>query len=205
MIKNNELFCDYCGEKINKRINSLVTNSKQNFCNLECYHLSRRQKDKIYLENNFAYFILQKGDVIKKVIIDIEDIEKVQQYKWHLHYRKRDKRFDVCSNQYETRKYLILPRYLMNCPDNMTIDHINRDTMDNRKNNLRICSIFSNNLNKGNNKSGCVGVCWDKRKKKWHVMFKEKNLGRYDTFEEAVKVRKQAEKEYLEKITLMEN
>jgi hypothetical protein len=39
-------------------------------------------------------------------------------------------------------------------------------------------------------------VCWDKARNKWHVMFKSKNLGRFDSFEEAVNVRKQAEKDY---------
>ena len=187
--------CDYCKKEYYR--NSTQKHQEKHFCSTKCYHLASRKQDEIHLEYNYAYILLKKDNIEKKVLFDIEDIKKVQQYKWHLHLRKKDMRYDVCSNQYGTRKYLILSRYLMNCPDNMTIDHINQDTMDNRKENLRICTTFINNLNKSNNTSGCVGVCWDKSRNKWHVMFKTKNLGRFNNFEDAVKIRKQAEKEYL--------
>lgn len=49
------------------------------------------------------------------------------------------------------------------------------------------------------NKSGVVGVNWDKSRGKWQASIKFKgkkyNLGRFDDFSEAVEVRKEAEKE----------
>ena len=51
-----------------------------------------------------------------------------------------------------------------------TVDHINRDKLDNRKENLRTVTRTQNQLNKGrqkNNISGYEGVTWDKRKEKW--------------------------------------
>lgn len=48
------------------------------------------------------------------------------------------------------------------------------------------------------NKSGVVGVCWDKSRGKWKadIRFKNKkyNLGRFENFEDAVEARKEAEK-----------
>lgn len=192
MIKNNELFCDYCGKKINKRINSKVTRHKHNYCNSDCYHLATRLKDEVFIENDYAYILLTKDNITKKILFDFEDIEKVQKFKWHLHLRKSDMRYDVCSNEYGTRKYIIMARFLLNYPKNKCIDHINRNTLDNRKQNLRICTIFENNQNKGNNKSGCVGVCWDKNRNKWHVMIGKKNLGRFNNFEDAIKARNES-------------
>ena len=46
----------------------------------------------------------------------------------------------------------------MNCPRDKVIDHINHDTLDNRKSNLRICTHFENQQNLRSNKSGIVGV-----------------------------------------------
>ena len=57
--------------------------------------------------------------------------------------------------------------------------------------------ILSTNLSR-RNKSGVKGVFWDKSRKMWHakIMFqkKEYDLGRYSDKEQAIKVRKQAEK-----------
>lgn len=203
MFKDGKLYCDYCGKEL-KKFPSQIKRSLKHFCNDKCYHLSRRLKDKIYFENDYAYIVLQKDDVTKKVLFNIEDIEKVNQYKWHLHLRKSDMRYDACTNKFgkhcAKRKYLLMSRFLLNYSGNLTIDHINRNPLDNRKSNLRIVTQFENNQNLGNNKSGCVGVCWDKNRNKWHVMIGKKNLGRFSSFDEAVKARKQAEKEYLKNI-----
>lgn len=189
-----KFICDYCGQEYIRAGSG--KNYKQHFCSNDCRYKARRQKDIIYYEEDYSYIILTKDNVTKKIIFDIEDIEKIKQYKWHLHLRKQDQRFDVCTNTYgkhKERKYIIMPRYLLNCPPNLCIDHINRNTLDNRKKNLRIVTIQENNLNKGNNTSGCVGVVWDKSKKRWQFTYKSKFIGRYKSFDEAVRQRKLAE------------
>jgi hypothetical protein len=83
------------------------------------------------------------------------------------------------------------------------IDHINRDPSDNRVVNLRESTDRENNRNLGRsvkNTSGVTGVLWDKSKGKWspriQVMGRTVNLGRTDSFEEAVARRKAAEINY---------
>ena len=196
--KGKTLNCAYCG-KLFYKAPSLIKDNKQVFCSNECRYLAERKKDFIYLKADYAYIVLQKDNIYKEVLFDIEDIEKIKQYKWHLHLRKKDMRYDACANTYgnhKNRKYINMPRYILNCPITLTIDHLNHNTLDNRKQNLKICSSYENNQNKRINTSGCVGVCWDKARNKWHVMFRNQNLGRFDTFEEAVKIRKQAEENY---------
>jgi hypothetical protein len=49
-------------------------------------------------------------------------------------------------------------------------DHVNGNTLDNRKSNLRICSFSDNNKNRKiskNNSTGYKGVVYDKRNKKF--------------------------------------
>lgn len=85
------------------------------------------------------------------------------------------------------------------------VDHMDGDTLNNRFPNLRLTTEAVNQRNRGmnrNNKSGFVGVSWDKRKSKWmaHITIdgKNKNLGRYDSPEEAY----QARLEYVGKFNL---
>lgn len=50
------------------------------------------------------------------------------------------------------------------------IDHINRQTLDNRITNLRLADVAENNINRGkleNTTSKYLGVCWSKDKRKW--------------------------------------
>ena len=156
-------------------------------------------KNQILYENDYAYILLSKDNIVKKVIFDIEDAERILKYKWHLHLRKSDMRYDACSNthgSHKDRKYINMARYILKYNGSLTVDHINHNTLDNRKTNLRICSIFENNQNKTNNKSSCVGVCWDKSRNKWKATIFKKYIGRFDNLEDAILARKNAEKAY---------
>jgi hypothetical protein len=83
------------------------------------------------------------------------------------------------------------------------LDHINRIKTDNRIANLREATDAENAQNTGvfaRNKTGCKGVHFDKSRKKYMAFIsKDKrfiNLGRFDDYDSAVKVRKIAEKQY---------
>ena len=83
------------------------------------------------------------------------------------------------------------------------VDHINRDPMDNRKANLRICTQAENCFNasmRSDNTSGFIGVSWSKRKNRWRVRVtvnqKEIHLGTFKDITEAVKARLYGELKY---------
>lgn len=79
------------------------------------------------------------------------------------------------------------------------IDHINQQPADNRIENLRVATKSLNMRNAARsraNTSGATGVVWYKRKSKWHARItvdgKQRSLGYYDSFEDAVSARKRA-------------
>jgi len=88
-------------------------------------------------------------------------------------------------------------------PEKMTIDHLNHDRSDNRIENLRLCAKreqYKNQSRRYDNKSGCTGVRPSPTKGKWTANIKHHYkkiwLGTFDTLQEAIAARKQAEIDY---------
>lgn len=82
-------------------------------------------------------------------------------------------------------------------------DHINQNSLDNSRVNLRIATKAQNQQNqwtRSDNKSGVRGVSWDKRSGRWRVEIgvhgKTLLVGRFVDFNEAVAVRHAAELKY---------
>jgi hypothetical protein len=138
------------------------------------------------------------------ILIDDEDYERVKGINWHLTptscggpYAYRSKRINgKCCVIY-------LHRFIINVPDDKEVDHINGDTLDNRKANLRICNKEENAQNKGmqsNNTSGYKGVFYENRRKKWRAKIdahgKRIHLGYFEAPEEAYASYCEASKKY---------
>jgi hypothetical protein len=114
-----------------------------------------------------------------EVIISACDCERIMAKKWHWRSSEKD-------GSYFTHGYwkdgkstqLRLHRFIMDCPEGMCVDHINRNTLDNRRDNLRICSKQDNTRNSSKSKintSGFKGVSWHSRDKKWRAEVKVNN------------------------------
>lgn len=67
-------------------------------------------------------------------------------------------------------KNVLMHTLLMNPPEGVGVDHVDGDTLDNRRSNLRLASKSQNAANRGptkSNTSGYKGVHWHKQGKKW--------------------------------------
>jgi len=132
-------------------------------------------------------------------VIDKEDYERVSKFKWSWGGRY------VTRKDYSVKpnKTIFLHCFILGKKNGFDIDHINGDRLDNRKKNLRHCTHLENSRNRvlsKNNKSGIIGVHWNKKSKKWQAQiglnFETKNLGYYEKKEDAVIARKKAELKY---------
>jgi len=156
-------------------------------------------KNEIIEYEDYAELILydKYHNEVARSIIDLEYIDVINNYKW---------RFQ--AGYVFNNKIGLLHRFIMNPPEDMVIDHINRNPLDNRRDNLRICTQQENQFNRSvqcNNTSGVTGVCFYKSNNKWiayiKVDKKKKYLGCYSTKEEAIAARHKAEIEYFGEFT----
>ena len=123
---------------------------------------------------------LTKG---KSTMVDSEDYELVSQYNW---YASESEKGRFYAKSYSNGKRLFLHRVLMNASKGYEVDHINRNTLDNRRKNLRVCTSSQNSQNISSHKDSTSqhkGVNWDASRKKWKsrifVGQKEMFLGRF--------------------------
>jgi hypothetical protein len=142
--------------------------------------------------------------------IDESDLHVVEKYSWqkqisgnHVYFWHKIKT-GLCKNK-SVALHRILSgatiidknNIIFNSP--LNVDHINRDSLDNRAFNLRLCTVSQNAMNRKKhltNISGAKGVGWKKQIGKWRARIehngKQYHLGYYDSFDDAVKARVEA-------------
>ncbi len=140
---------------------------------------------------------LTKG---KYAVVDDENFEYLNQHKWYLSSRGYAIR-ETMKDRKVTKIYM--HRVVNNTPTGLLTDHINRNQLDNRKENLRNCNATQNCQNRKrykNNTSGFKGVSFNKENGKWvsniRVNGKLMYLGYFKTPEEAGRTYCQAGQDY---------
>lgn len=140
------------------------------------------------------HILLDKG---KKVIVDDEDFEKLNHQKWFFGARGYAIRTEHRGYTPEGKRLtgtIWMHREIMQTPEGLFTDHVNGDTLDNRKSNLRVVTAAQNTRNSKtptHNTSGFKGVSEDKRnlKNKWQsyitINNKKHHIGYFPTKEDA--------------------
>ena len=117
----------------------------------------------------------------KVALVDDEDYEHLNQWKWYAHssgntfYAIRN--ITVGKGKQAT---LYMHRVIMNTPDGMETDHINGDGLDNRKSNLRVCTVSQNCANRrARGTSKYLGVSWHSGNRYWQVRIRKDGFEHY--------------------------
>ena len=123
-------------------------------------NLSKLGDNRIEICEDYAKVYMQGDDYF---IIDVDDVNKIKLYTWNRNYQRGNY---IIANKRKhidgKRGTIHLARYIMNCPKNMIVDHINGNVSDNRKNNLRICNSAENGYNRISNNSH-KGIYYENR------------------------------------------
>jgi len=126
---------------------------------------------------------LSNGDL---VIVDDHWYPILSRYKWHLSCKGYAQRAFIPGTS------IFMHQVIAMTPKSMETDHINGNKLDNREENLRVCTCAENarsRMRKVLPKSGFIGVHPVTNGKKFqaHIMvnYKRKHLGSFETAEEA--------------------
>lgn len=144
-----------------------------------------------------------------EILFDLEDYEKIKDYCWniinhHTEGRKDYKNVHSMTYNCEKREHLFMHRFILGITDpEIKVDHINRNPLDNRKANLRICTVQQNNCNIEPKSHEYKGITVYKRKdgsERWVAQIQidhvKHMLGSFDTKEQAALAYNVAAKKY---------
>ncbi len=157
-----------------------------------CRNFRARRKPVVRLEppeppnDEVRYIALSKG---KFAIVDKADYEWLSQYKWCVSIAGT--KMYACRR--EDGKTILMHRFIMNAPQDLVVDHIDGNGLNDRRNNLRLCTPTQNRYNcrVWTGTSKYKGVYRDRKSGKWvaNICYKRRciYLGAYDSEAEAAR------------------
>lgn len=124
-----------------------------------------------------------KNGLGKYAIVSDEDFEELSKYRWRVQKDSITKGLGyVCKGGTKNRLYM--HRKIMGDKDGFVVDHINRNTLDNRRENLRHLTPRNSCMNRR-----IFGIGAGRRGNKWRSQISingiKKHLGLYATKDEA--------------------
>ena len=144
----------------------------------------------------------------KVALVDDENFEYLNQFKWYTARNGRTWYARRHASRINGKQKLIqMHRIIINAPKHLQVDHVNGDGLDNRKENLRLCTHQENHFNikntHKNNKLRTKGITWHKTIKKFRaqIMINKKaiHLGYFNVMGDADSAYRIAEEKYFGK------
>lgn len=194
--------CD-CGSDPFVTTGGRLKDKKQPTISCGCYN-KEVNKERLKQYNIFSgpledehgeYYIGLTHNTNREFYIDAQDYHKVKDWCWSEVKGKGITRLQANINGKVTLMHIHIGY--------SHYDHIDRNELNNRRYNLRPCTIRQNNMNKSvrsDNTSNITGVYFDQSRMKWVARLqldgKNKYNKRFNSKEEAIVARLKAEKEY---------
>mgnify|MGYP001558434787 CR=1 FL=1 len=146
-------------------------------------------------------------------MVDDDDYEGLLKYKWYASQGRNHQPYAIrwiWVPEKRNNRFVKMHRQLTGATLGEKVDHINHDTLDNRKENLRICTDQQNQGNEVisvNNTSGFKGVSWRKDRQKWRAYIaidqKQISLGHFKNKKSAALAYNDAANKFFKEFALL--
>ena len=151
--------------------------------------MGTKNPNKIIIIGDMVFIQLTQGQI---GVLDTNDYSLVKNCRWLANKMANGFYVEATVN----KKKIKMHRLILGLTDSkVDVDHINHDTLDNRRCNLRACSRSQNSMNRlsrNGSSSKWKGVCWSKKANKWQASIRIngmlKYLGLFHSETEAAKV-----------------
>ena len=120
----------------------------------------RLWKNKHELSDRYAIVDAEDYDMVIEAVTTINPSgsKRKNTGKWYIHDTNAYKGYHEIPYAVAKSRKMSIHRLVMNPPDDMYVDHINGDTLDNRKKNLRICTPRENRTNSRPRRDSLTGL-----------------------------------------------
>ena len=139
------------------------------------------------------YIPLTQG---KSTVVDDEDYDRLSKHKWYCAYYGGKRRLPYAVRTIYTngKRTIKMHREIMDAPESLVVDHINRDTLDNCKHNLRVCTssenLYNSTYKKPTERNPYKGVHLRRNGKFQATIYYDGRLRTIGTFETALEAAK---------------
>lgn len=187
------LNCHVCGDGFTKTVAELKQANAGKYCSVACKQVGRTlsalAKRMIQNQPEDHKLVALSNGTAK---VSTEDYELINSEVWHVGKK------GYAMNRQGKMMHRVIMKPLIGTIDGLTFDHINRDPLDNRRENLRVATAAQNMANRISTRateSGYIGVGVDRRRNKFFAYIKSDsihyNLGFFWDAEEAAYIRDQ--------------
>ena len=190
--------CDCGNERIVR--GAYLTSKKHAIVSCGCSNNKSRGKRKINkYDLSGEYGIGWTSNTDNKFYFDLSDYDIIKNYCWYEYINKKTGYHSLRTRERGSRKSILMT-HLLGYP---YYDHIDHNTLNCTRNNLRPATTKENAKNKSKHKhntSGITGVYWDKKQQYWYaricVDYNTIHLGCFQNKNDAIYARLQAEAHY---------
>lgn len=204
---NNRIFpCENCGNPFYHTSLNIKCCSRE--CRAERLHKIKYTITPVPTDES-ALIPLTKG---RYAIVDKDDFEELSRHIWYCggdgYAARRETTYD--ESGVRMTRIVKMHRIIINAPNDVEVDHINRNRIDNRRSNLRLCTRSENATNRArqaNSHGRFKGITFAKNANLWrariHVHGKTIQLGYFQSDIDAARAYDRAAIQYFGEFALL--